>query len=155
MRNRALQQPEPKSDRRRFQRHQVSTEISAELRVEVSGAQPAMLVTRGMVSDISRCGLRCDIDLDVPVGTSVGVCFPGSTLAPESLDGRVVRTVSVGGVPAQVAIAFARPLEQLDTDLLQDIDLMPSLRGRTAAKRRASWADEPQPFPAFATGSLL
>ena len=150
-----MQQPEPKSDRRRFQRHEVSTDISVELRVEVSGAKPAMLLTRGMVADISRCGLRCDIDLDVPVGTSVGVHFPCGTLAPESLDGRVIRTVSVGGVPGQVAIAFARPLEQFDTDLLRPIDPMPSLRGRTAARRRASWADEPSVFPTFATGSLL
>lgn len=150
-----MQQPEPKSDRRRFQRHEVSTEISVELRVEVSGAKPAMLLTRGLVSDISRCGFRCDIDLDVPVGTRIGVCFPGDTLASGFLDGRVVRTVSVGGVPEQVAIAFARPLEKLDTDLLWDIDPMPSLRGRTAARRRASWADEPHAFPAYATGSLL
>ena len=150
-----MQQPEPTSDRRRCQRHHVSAEISVELRVEVSGAKPAMLLTRGMVSDISRCGLRCDIDCDIPNGTSVDVCFADGTLAPESLGGRVVRTISVGGVPEQVAIAFARPLEQLDTDLLRHIDPMPSLRGRTAARRRASWADEPHPFPNFATGSLF
>jgi hypothetical protein len=126
-----------------------------ELRVEVSGDKPAMLLTRGMVADISRGGLRCDIDLDVPVGTRVDVRFPCNALAPEPLDGRVVRTVSVGGVPEEVAIAFARPLEELDADLLQGIETMPSLRGRTAAARRASWADEPYPCPTFATGSLL
>lgn len=150
-----MQQPEPKSDRRRFQRHRVSTEISVELRVEVSGTKPAMLLTRGMVSDISRCGLRCDINFDLPTGTSVDVCFANGTLAPESLRGRVVRTISVGGVPEQVAITFARPLEQLDTDLLWDVDPLPSLHGRTATRRRASWADEPHPSPNFATGSLF
>jgi hypothetical protein len=147
-----------KSDRRRYPRHELTGEILVELRVEVSGKAPAMLLTRGQVSDISCGGLRCDIDLDVPVGTRVDVCFPGSpakALSPQQLDGRVVRTVSVGGVPEQVAIAFARPLEQLDADALQGFDSTPSLRGRTAAARRASWADEPQAFPTFATGSLL
>lgn len=152
-----MRQPQEKSDRRRYPRHELSDEIWVELRVAMSGNSPAMLLTRGQLSDISLGGLRCDIDLEVPVGTEVDVCFaesPKGAVVPPSIDGRVVRTVSVGGVPDQVAIAFAQPLEQLDTDLLQ-ADQVPSLRGRTAATRRASWADEPQIYPGFATGSLL
>jgi len=129
-----------------------------ELRVEVSGVEPAVLLTRGVVTDISRGGFRCDIDMDLPDGTAVAVRFPESpsgALAPEALDGRVIRTISAGGVAEQVAIAFATPLEQLDADALRCFDPAPSLRGRTAAARRASWADEPSAFPTFATGSLL
>lgn len=153
-----MQQPRPKSDRRKYPRHELNSDLSVELRVEVSGDSPAMLLTRGLVSDISCGGLRCDIDLDVPVGTCVDVRFdevPMDALAPQSLDGHVVRTVSVGGVPEQVVIAFARPLEHLDADALRAPEPSYSLRGRTAATRRASWADEPQGFPTFATGSLL
>lgn len=144
-------------DRRQYPRHLLSGEILVELRVEVSGDSPAMLLTRGQVSDISYGGLRCDIDFEVPVGTKVGLRFsdsPAEALKPLSLGGRVVRTISVGGVPEQVAIAFAQPLDFLDADMLQANDPGPSLRGRTAATRRASWADEPQMFPTFATGSL-
>jgi hypothetical protein len=67
----------------------------------------------------------------------------------------VIRTDSLGGVPDQVAIAFARPLESLEIDQIRPRDVDASLRGRTAAKRRASWADEPHPFPTFTTGNLL
>jgi len=151
-----VRHPTQESDRRRFPRHELNNAIWVELRVAMSGAAPAMLLTRGQISDISHGGLRCDIDLEVPVGTHVDVCFaesPSGAVVPPSIDGRVVRTVSVGGVPDQVAIAFAEPLEKLDTQLLDPVD--PSLRGRTAAARRASWADEPQIFPTFATGSLL
>lgn len=144
------------SDRRRHTRHEIGHEMPVELRVAMSGDEPALLLRRGLVSDISRGGLRCDIELDVPVGTRVDIRFPGlaeKALAPQLTDGHVVRTISVGGVAEQVAIAFARPLEQLDPELLADPE--PSLRGRTAAARRASWADEPQVYPTFATGSLL
>jgi len=153
-----VQQPTPISDRRRHPRHSLYTDISVELRVEVSGDKPAMLLTRGMVSDISCGGLRCHLDLDVPVGTRVDVCFPDGpdgAISPASFDGKIVRSVSVGGAPAQIAVVFGQPLEQLDMDALHGIDTEPSLRGRTAAARRASWADEPGGFPAFATGSLL
>jgi hypothetical protein len=155
---RALQHPTAQTDRRRYQRHLLSGEILVELRVEVSGDAPAMLLTRGQVADISYGGLRCDIDFDVPAGTKVDVRFadsPRDALSPLALDGRVVRTISVGGVPEQVAIAFAQPLDHLDAEMLQQRDPGPSLRGRTAATRRASWADEPQGYPSFATGSLL
>ncbi len=92
-----------------------------ELRVEVSGDKPAILLTRGSVADISYGGIKCDIDLHVPVGTHVDVCFPGmpdATLFPELMNGHVVRSESLGGVPDQLAIAFARPLEHLDVDRL-------------------------------------
>ncbi len=117
-----------------------------------------MLLTRGMVADISCGGLRCDINLNVPVGTRVDVCFQEGSdtiLAPDLTDGRVVRTDSLGGVPDQVAIAFSRPLECLLLDQLRPDKVDVPLRGRTAAKRRASWADEPHSFPTFATGNLL
>jgi hypothetical protein len=153
-----VQQPRPKDDRRNYPRHELNSDLSVELRVEMSGDSPAMLLTRGLVSDISCGGLRCDIDLDVPVGTRVDIRFTeirGDGLAPQSLDGHVVRTVSVGGVPEQVVIAFAQPLDHLDPDALQAPESSDSLRGRTAVTRRASWADEPQGFATFATGSLL
>ena len=124
----------------------------------MSGDTPALLLTRGMVADISCGGLKCDIDLEVPVGTNVDVCLPtsqGTTLTPDLMDGRVVRTESLGGVPEHVAIAFAHPLEQFDIDVLDAPQPMAAPRGRSAAARRASWADEPSPFPTFATGSLL
>ncbi|MGD8331341.1 MAG: PilZ domain-containing protein [Acidobacteriota bacterium] len=153
-----MRHPTQKSDRRRFPRHELNNVIWVELRVAMSGAAPAMLLTRGQIDDISFGGLRCDIDLEVPVGTHVDVCFaegPKGAVVPPSIDGRVVRTVSVGGVPDQVCIAFAQPLEKLETGLLDPWNPAPSLRGRTAAARRASWADEPQSFPTFATGSLI
>lgn len=153
-----MQQPTPKDERRKYPRHELSSDLSVELRVEVSGERPAMLLTRSLVSDISRGGLRCDIDLEVPVGTRVDVRFtesPIDALAPQSLDGHIVRTVALGGVPEQVVIAFGRPLDHLDLDALQVRRPDYSLRGRTAAARRASWADEPQGVPTFATGSFL
>lgn len=158
MRETSVPHPTQKSDRRRFPRHELYNAIWVELRVAMSGAAPAMLLTRGQLSDISYGGLRCDIDLEVPIGTHVDVCFaesPRGAVVPPSVDARVVRTVSVGGVPDQIAIAFAKPLEKLETGLLDPAYPAPSLRGRTAAARRASWADEPQIFPTFATGSLL
>lgn len=155
---RTLQHPTGSEDRRRFPRHSVSSEILVELRVEVTGDEPAMLLTRGQVADISYGGLRCDIDFEVPVGTKVDVRFtdsPRDALSPLALDGRVVRTISVGGIPEQIAIAFSQPLDHLDAEMLERRDPGPSLRGRTAATRRASWADEPQGYPSFATGSLM
>ena len=92
-----------------------------ELRVEVSGDKPAILLTRDSVADISCGGVKCDLDLDVPVGTRVDVCFPGmpdAVLPPELTNGHVVRSESLGGVPDQLVIAFARPLEHLDIERL-------------------------------------
>ena len=146
------------NDRRRYPRHQLRSGLSVELRVEVSGDKPAILLTRGLVTDLSRGGLKCDINLNVPVGTRIDVCFQetaGAALAPDLMDGRVVRTESLGGVPDQVAIAFARPLECLELDQVRPDQKAAPLHGRTAAKRRASWADEPHQFPTFATGNLL
>jgi len=146
------------NDRRRHPRRQLRGGLSVELRVQVSGVTPAILLTRGMVADISCGGLKCDIDFEVPVGTNVDVCFPdlpGATPTPDLLDGRVIRTDSLGGVPEQVAIAFARPLEEFEINIIDSPRPMAAPRGRTAAARRASWADEPRPFPTFATGSLL
>ncbi len=145
-------------DRRRYPRHRGRNGLSVELRVEVSGDEPAILLTRGRVADISCGGLKCDINVNVPVGTRVDVCLQetsGTVLAPNLKDGRVVRTESLGGVPDQVAIAFARPLEWLELDQVRPDEGAAPLRGRTAAKRRASWADEPHSFPTFATGNLL
>ncbi len=146
------------NDRRRYTRHQLSNALSVELRVEVSGDKPAILLTRGMVTDISCGGLKCDINLNVPVGTRVDVRLQGvsgTPLPPDLMVGQVVRTDSLGGVPDQVAIVFARPLEALELDQIRPGCVDASLRGRVAAKRRASWADEPHPFPTFATGNLL
>ncbi len=146
------------NDRRRYPRHQLRSGLSVELRVEVSGDKPAILLTRGMVTDLSYGGLKCDINLNVPVGTRVDVCFhetAGAVLAPDLIDGRVVRTESLGGVPDQLAIAFASPLECLDLATIRPDEVAAPLRGRTAAKRRASWADEPHAVPTFATGNLL
>ena len=153
-----MTQDRSSNDRRRFPRQQLCTGLSVELRVEVSGDEPAMLLTRGMVADISCGGLRCDINLNVPVGTRVDVCFQEASdtiLTPDLMDGLVVRTDSLGGVPDQVAIAFSHPLECLPLDQLRPDKADVPLRGRTAAKRRASWADEPHSSPAFATGNLL
>ena len=146
------------NDRRRYPRHRLRSGLSVELRVEVSGDKPAILLTRGMVTDLSCGGLKCDINLNVPVGTCVDVRFReaiGAALAPDLMDGRVVRTESLGGVPDQVAIAFARPLESVELDHVPPHESAAPLRGRTAAKRRVSWADEPHSFPTFATGNLL
>ncbi|MCH7826125.1 MAG: PilZ domain-containing protein [Acidobacteria bacterium] len=146
------------NDRRRYPRHQLRNGLSVELRVEVSGDKPAILLTRGKVADISCGGLKCYINLNVPVGTRVDVCFQeasNTVLAPQLMDGRVVRTESLGGVPDQVAIAFAHPLECLDLDQFRPDEVAAPLRGRTAAKRLASWADEPHSFPTVATGNLL
>ena len=115
-------------------------------------------MTHGLVTDISCGGLKYDINLNVPVGTRVDVRLQnvsGSLLPPDLMVGQVIRTDSLGGVPDQVAIAFACPLESLEIDQIRPRDVDASLRGRTAAKRRASWADEPHPFPTFATGNLL
>lgn len=146
------------NDRRTHPRHEVSEDVFVELRVEASGDEPAMLLRRGLLSDISRGGILCDITLDVPTGTEVDVRFPYT--APEALEpgttsGHVVRRVSVAGVPAQLAIAFAEPLERLDAEAIQHTAGGGARRGRSAATRRASWADEPQVFPTFATGSLI
>ena len=153
-----MNQKTDSSDRRRHPRRRLRGSLSVELRVQVSGDTPAILLTRGIVADISRGGLKCDIDLAVPVGTNVDVCFPdphGTSLTPELMDGRVIRTESLGGVPDHVAIAFTRPLEELDIDVFDTSRPMAVPRGRSAPARRASWADEPSPFPTFATGSLL
>jgi hypothetical protein len=151
-----VQQPTPEANRRQHPRHELLDDVAVELRVELGSDEPAVLLTRSLVADISRGGIRCDIDFSVPAGTRVDVRFPSSpadAVSPQSLDGHVVRTIPVGGVPEQIVIAFAHPLESLDTDLLQGHEPA-TLRGRTAARRRASWADEPQVFPTFATGSL-
>ena len=151
--------PSPSSkERRHHPRHRLRNGLSVELRVEVSGDKPAVLLTRGMIADISCGGLKCDINLNVPVGTRVDVCFQetsGTALTPDLMDGRVVRTESLGGVPDQVAIAFTFPLECLELDQLQPGEVAAPLHGPTAAKRRASWADEPHSIPTFATGSPL
>jgi hypothetical protein len=132
--------------------------MSVELRVQVGSDKPAILLTRGMVADISCGGVKCEINLAVPVGTPVKVHFtdlPEAVVAPELSDGHVVRTECLGGVPDNVAIAFTQPLERIDVDSLMASSLSaPVPRGRTASMRRASWADEPQATPGFATGSL-
>lgn len=146
------------NDRRIHPRHEVSEDVFVELRVEAGGEKPAMLLRRGLLSDISLSGLLCDITLDVPTGTQVDVRFPYTApdaLEPGALSGRVVRRVSVAGVPAQLAIAFAEPLGRLDAEAIQHTEAAGGHRGRSAAMRRASWADEPQVFPTFATGSLI
>ncbi len=100
--------------------------MSVELRVEVSGTTPALLLTRGVVADISQGGVRCDIDFAVPIGTKVDLTFPdipGGAMSPQSIDGRVTRTISPGGVPDQVAIAFTRPLERFDAGHFRSDDL--------------------------------
>jgi hypothetical protein len=144
-------------DRRRYPRRQVRGSMSVELRVQVGGDKPAILLTRGVVADISCGGLKCEIDLAVPVGTVVKVCFtdlPEAVVAPELSDGHVVRTESLGGVPDNVAIAFTQPLERIDVDSLMASSLSARVpRGRTASMRRASWADEPRSTPGFATGN--
>jgi hypothetical protein len=131
--------------------------MSVELRVQVGSDKPAILLTRGMVADISCGGVKCEIDLAVPVGTRVKVRFtdlPEAVVAPELSDGHVVRTESPGGVPDHVVIAFTRPLERIDVDSLMASLSARAPHGRTASMRRASWADEPQATPGFATGSL-
>jgi len=144
-------------DRRRYPRRQVRGSMSVELRVQVGSDKPAILLTRGMVADISCGGVKCEINLAVPVGTRVKVRFtdlPEAVVAPEMSDGHVVRTESPGGVPDHVAIAFTRPLERIAVDSLMASLSAPAPHGRTASMRRASWADEPQATPGFATGSL-
>jgi hypothetical protein len=144
-------------DRRRYPRRRVRGSMSVELRVRIGGDKPAILLTRGVVADISCGGLKCEIDLAVPVGTVVRVCFtdlPEAVVAPELSDGHVVRTESLGGVPDHVAIAFTRPLERIDVDSLMASLPAPAARGRTASLRRASWADEPPATLGFASGSL-
>ena len=77
------------NDRRRYPRYQLRSGLSVELRVEVSGDKPAILLTRGMVTDLSCGGLKCDINLNVPVGTRVDVRFQettGAALAPDLMD---------------------------------------------------------------------
>ena len=151
-------QARPTDDRRRYPRHQLCNGLSVELRVQVSGDKPAILLTRGQVADISCGGLRCDINFDVPVGTCVDLCFPETSdagLATDLMDGRVVRTESVGGVPDQVAIAFAHPLESFDLDEFYSREAAAPRPAPPAATRPTSWADEQHAFPTFATGSLL
>lgn len=114
-------QSSPQDERRRYPRRSVHRGICVELRVEVSGDIPAILLARGAVADISCGGVRCDIDLDVPVGTCIDVGFPGTPntmLPPALMDGRVVRSESLGGVPDQLAIAFVQPLEHTDFERL-------------------------------------
>lgn len=110
-------------DRRRFPRRRVRGAMSVELRVGVSSDKPAVLLTRGNVADISCGGLKCNIGLDVPVGTRVDVRFPripkGVSLEPHYLDGQVVRTESLGGAPDRVAIAFAHPLDNLEMGAME------------------------------------
>jgi hypothetical protein len=60
----------------------------------------------------------------------------------------VARTVSPGGVPDQVAIAFTRPLARIDLERLCGRELMASKRPRTAAVTAAPWDKEPDAFTA-------
>lgn len=108
-------------DRRRHPRKAIRVELPVEMRFEVPGDRnPGMLLTRGNATDISHGGVRCEINLNVPVGTRVDVRFTalprGSNVLPRFTEGHVVRVESVGGVPDQVAIAFARPLQVLQVE---------------------------------------
>ena len=147
-------QSSPEDERRRYPRLSVRGGISVELRVEVSGAKPAILLTRGSVADISCGGVKCEIGLDVPVGTRVEVCFagmPDAVLAPELMNGRVVRSESLGGVPDQLAIAFARPLEHLD---IERLGATHAAAGAATQNGKSSWAAGTVPFPTAALGSF-
>ncbi len=133
------------NERRRYPRHALHGALSVELRVEVSGETPALLLTRGMAADISRGGVRCDIGFAVPVGTAVDVSFPDAPVGWQDLRricGRVARTVSPGGVPDQVAIAFAQPLDQLDLERLCAQELVASGRPVAVPGSRAPWAKQ-------------
>lgn len=152
-----MQHDRSKDDRRRHPRHALHGSLSVELRVEVSGEKPAVLLARGLVADISRGGVRCDIDFAIPVGTGVDLCFPdapGGALQPLATRGRVVRMVSPGGVADQIAIAFSRPLQQLDAARLRAHEPVASSRRGTSAGRRDSWAKKPSAFPTLAAGNL-
>ena len=140
-----------KNDRRRYRRHELHGGISVELRVEVSGDEPALLLTRGVVADISRGGVRCDIDFAVPIGSRVDLSFPDvphNAMHPAATDGRVARTISPGGVPGQVAIVFDRPLGHLDADRLRAHERASRTPTRRATALPSSWSREPNPFPA-------
>ncbi|MFQ5743748.1 MAG: PilZ domain-containing protein [Acidobacteriota bacterium] len=107
-------------DRRYYPRQSISGGLAVELRLQVGGDKPAVLLTRGMVKNISSGGVSCAIGLAVPNGTQVNVRFPtipaGATLSPSSVGGQVVRTESLGGVPERIAIAFNKPLTQLNLE---------------------------------------
>lgn len=144
-------QDRPKHERRRYPRQTLHGDLSVELRVEVSGSTPALLLTRGTIADISRGGVRCDIDFAVPVGTRVDLSFPDVSaggLHLRSIDGHVARTVSPGGVPDQVAIAFTLPLAQIDLERICAHELVASKQPRTAAATGKPWGKEPDAFTA-------
>lgn len=106
------------AERRRFPRAAIRGGLAVDLRLTMSSSKPVVLLTRGNVADISCGGLKCELRLDVPVGTPVDVRFPqlpaGVSLAPSFRQGRVVRTESPGGLPDRVAIAFTQPLDSLE-----------------------------------------
>ena len=120
--------------------------MSVELRVEVSGDKPAVLLTRGSIADISCGGLKCDMGLDVPVGTQVAIRFPelpeGTSLQPDLMDGQIVRSESLGGVPDRVAIAFTKPLDCLELGAIAQ------------TKQGARVAHATDPFSRFATSYI-
>ena len=141
-----------KNERRRYPRHTLHGGLSVELRVEVSGETPALLLTRGTIADISRGGVRCDIDFAVPVGTRVDLSFTdasdGGPLL-RCLEGHVARTVSPGGVPDQVAIAFASPLPETDLERLCAGELVQPRPSRAVPVVGASSDKERRAFTAW------
>jgi hypothetical protein len=115
--------------------------MKIELRLRVSGKFPAVLLMRGVARDISAGGMSCAVDLAVPAGTQVNVRFSdlphGTSVAPNTVAGRVVRTEPMGGIPGRVAIEFAEPLDRLD------------LAGRETVAPPVS---HPKPDAAFGSG---
>ena len=68
------------------------------------------------------------------------------------MNGHVVRSESLGGVPDQLAIAFARPLEHLD---IERLDATHAAAPAAAQSRKSNWSDSPGPFPTLAADSFL
>lgn len=127
------------SERRRHQRQKLLTGMRVELRVEVSGVNPAILLTRGEAVDISCGGVACATDLAVPVGTHVDIHFPAVpmwvSMEPRTASGRVVRSELFGGAPGRIVIAFSEPLRRLEVALRDHIRsrIRPSAKPPTAA----------------------
>lgn len=105
-------------ERRHWPRQTLLGGMAVELRLTVPGAKPAVLLTRGVARDISCGGINCAVDLAVQAGTQVSVRFSalpdGVSVAPTYVSGQVVRAEMLGGAPGRIAIAFAKPLAQLE-----------------------------------------